>query len=113
VHGRRRLVPTQTDAGTRAGTTMTHHHARVLRPMVYIMKGKVSWLRLVAIQVILTASSDAARQARPAAKPKCSSCDELKLLAPASRVGQAGPIGAGGFGSASCQGGAMSRYLPP
>jgi hypothetical protein len=34
---------------------------RGIRPMVYILKGKVSWLRLMAIR--WTASSDAARQA--------------------------------------------------
>jgi hypothetical protein len=37
--------------------------------MVYILKGKVSWLRLLAI--IWTASSDAARQACGKAAARC------------------------------------------
>jgi hypothetical protein len=60
----------------RATATRSH---RGIRPMVYILKGKVSWLRLVAI--IWTASSHAApgpaaglRQSR-GPLGKCSSCD--------------------------------------
>jgi hypothetical protein len=56
----------------RAAARRSH---RGIRPMVYILKGKVSsiWLRLMAI--IWTASSDAARQ------PEARACGNLKAAA--------------------------------